>query len=150
MYSYLRTWFNTNMIDVINSTQADTNDMQELDVTLSFESAPANLCDKGYFLKIESIDETETENKVHFEVNLICEMSFLMVNKDQAEYNTIISDYVYKMARLLKKYSGSNTSGSYYFNEVVMPSIKVEGLNNFDKQYLKPAVKFSVRVTDRN
>jgi len=150
MYSYLRTWFNTNIIDVINSSQSDTNDMQENDVMLDFGNIPANLADKGYFLKIEDIEESPIEGGAYFQVNMVCEMSFLIANKDQAEYNTIISNYVYKMARLLKIYSGSNSTDNYYFNEVVFGTVKVDGLNNFDKQYLKPNVKFSVRVTDRN
>jgi hypothetical protein len=124
--------------------------MQELDVNLDFGNLPANLADKGYFLKIEDIEESPIEGGAYFQVNMVCEMSFLVVNKDQAEYNTIISNYVYKMARLLKTYSGQNTSGNYYFNEVVFNTVKAEGLNNFDKQYLKPQVKFSVIVRDVN
>jgi len=150
MYSYIRSWFNTNIVTPINTAQTDVNDLQEIDIDLSLDNLPANLADKGYFLKIESIEETETEGNVQFDVNCICEMTFLFVNKDQSEYNNVVSNYVYKMSRLLKVYSGAHTSGNYYFSEVSMPSIVVEGLNNFDKQYLKPRVKFTLRVIDGN
>lgn len=145
MYNDINTFIKTFISSVNSGISGTSNDFREVDSHLDSDNLSANLSDKTYQIKIDSVDVMDFESMV-YEIKVNLELWFLVAN-DITNYKTAIDTYIKPLIRKLKQgYVTEYTNFSV--NEV--KEIKVNGLNKIVQggNYLNPVISLTLTCID--
>lgn len=143
MYSTIDTYLKTLITTVNSGITGTTNDFKEVDSFIDGDNLPANLMDKTFQIKLDTVEDKNYEAP-YYEISAVIDLWFMTAN-NRGNYTTAIDTYIRPLVKQLK-YSHGYKGTTFSISGI--EDVKVNGLNKFSGNFFNPSITLTLKCID--